>query len=265
MIFLLACVYPAFADVPVTGRTQPMSFSRAAVQAVAAQAYQLELSRFSAQDALDTDSLILNRVRRISAPIIAQAILFKPAAANWQWEVHVTSDPQISAYSRAGGKLLVSSYFINFHQLNDGELAVVLAHEVAHVIAEHVREQISTAATLNPPPPNLIRTVEDVIDSMEADITVFMRLQPLSRLQEMEADDIGIELAARAGNAPEYITSFYDKLTKTDSGQSLFDTHGSPQQRAKFVHGLADYAQVLYEEGLASPKSSYTFVQTSNK
>ena len=99
---------------------------------------------------------------------------------------------------------------------------------------------------------------------MESDITVFMRLQPLSRLQEMEADDIGIELAARAGVAPESIVSFYAKLTRTDAGQSLFDTHGSPQRRAVFVRRMADYAQSLYEASLRSQRSSYSFVHTSN-
>ena len=126
-------------------------------------------------------------------------------------------------------------------------------------------EQISRAAVLNPPPPNMVRTVADVIDSMESDITVFLRLQSLSRLQEMEADDIGIELAACAGIAPDSIVSFYTKLTRAGAGQSLFDTHGSPQQRELFVKSMANYALSLYEASLRShSRSSYSFVRASN-
>jgi predicted Zn-dependent protease len=265
LLTLILCgAQTVFAQVPVTGRAQLMSFPRAAVHAVAAQAYRQELGQLRAQDMLDTDPDMVQRVRRVSAGLIAQAIKFKPVAAHWSWEVHVTSDPQISAYSRAGGKLLVSSHFIDFYHLNDKELAVALAHEIAHVLAEHVGEQISRAAALNPPPPNMVRTVADVIDSMESDITVFLRLQSLSRLQEMEADDIGIELAARAGVAPETIVSFYVKLARTDPGQSLFDTHGGVRQRVEFVQSMAQYARSLYEASLLSRRASYTFVRTSN-
>lgn len=266
VLAMLILSYPqsVFPQVPVTGRTQPMSFPRAPVQATAVQAYQQELGRLAEHGSLDSDPLVVKRVRQICARLIAQAIKLKPEAAHWPWEVHVTSDPQIAAYSRAGGKLLVSSRFIQTYHLNDNELAVALAHEVAHVIAEHVREQISTAATMSPPPPNVTRTVDDVVDSMESDITVFLRLQSLSRLQEMEADDIGIELAARAGIAPEAIVSFYTKLSNTDTGQSLFDTHGSPRQRVVFVQSMAQYARTLYEASLKTRRSVYTFVRASN-
>ena len=265
MLVQTVFVQTVFAQVPVTGRAQTMSFSRASVQTVAAQAYQQDLKRLRAKGELDTDPQVLHRVRQICARLIAQAITLKPAAANWPWEVHVTTDAHISAYSRAGGKLLVSSHFIDFYHLSDHELTVAMAHEVAHVIAEHVREQISTAAAFNPPPPNMARTVADVIDSMESDITVYLRLQSLSRLQEMEADDIGIELAARAGIAPDSIVSFYTKLTRAGAGQSLFDTHGSPQQRELFVKSMANYALPLYEASLRShSRSSYSFVRASN-
>jgi len=263
-MLLLCYLQAAIAEVPVTGRTQLMNFPRGPVQAAAAQAYRQELRQLAAQSALDNDPQLVERVRRICERLIAQAIKLKPAAAHWQWEVHVTSDRQISAYSRAGGKLLVSSHFVDFYGLSDDELAMALAHEIAHVIAEHVREQVSTAASLNPPPPNMTRTVADVIDSMESDITVYLRLQSLSRLQEMEADDIGIELAARAGIAPDAIGSFYAKLVKTDTGQSLFDTHGSPRQRAVFVQSMVQYARSLYEASLRSRRSLYTFVNITN-
>lgn len=247
IILSLLCAMPVFSGVPLTNREQQMVFPRGPVQAAAAQAYHQELTRLSGLGEVDTNTHVLQRVRRICSHLIAQAILLKPVAASWPWEVHITSDQQVAAYSMGGGKLLVSTYFIDSYHLSDQELTVALAHEIGHVIAEHVREQVSMAALLNTSVPLHARKVEDVISAMQSDISIFLRLQPLFRLQEMEADDIGIVLSARAGIPPSAIISFYNKIAQTDTGQSLFDTHGPNAQRVKFVDSMADYAGTIYE------------------
>ena len=247
MMLGLFCTAQLFAAAPVTGRDQHMLFSRAAVQSEAAQAYHLETARLSGLRELDNDAQALSRVRHLCSRLIAQAIRLKPVAANWPWEVHITSDPQVAAYSMGGGKLLVGTHFIKNYQLSDGELAVALAHEIGHVIAEHVREQVSAAARFDTSVPLRSSKVADVINAMQSDISIYLDLQPLSRLQEMEADDIGIELAARAGIPPAAVVSFYAKLARDDNRQSLFDTHGSSAQRVRFVDSMASYAAPLYE------------------
>lgn len=253
------------AAVPVTGRQQDMQFPRQPIQLVAAKSYHKELHSLAARGRLDTDQQALKRVRRICSHLIAQAIILKPAAAKWPWEVHITNDPQIAAYSMAGGKLLVGTKFIQTYKLTDSELAVALAHEIGHVIAEHVREQVSLAASFEPKVPNFTITVADVINSMESDISVYLRLQPLSRLQEMEADDIGIELAARTGIYPAAIKSFYMKLARTDGGRSIFDTHGPSYQRVQFADSMADYALPMYKASQGRRLPNYAFVTSLHK
>lgn len=244
----LCCSGSLFAAVPITGRVQHLFYSTTQVQTVAAKAYHAQIARLAQKGELDFNSHVLHRVRRICSRLIAQAIRLKPAAAHWAWEVHITSDPEVAAYSMAGGKILVGTHFLSSYKLNDDELGVVLAHEIAHVIAEHVREQVSMAASFNKSLPPRSRKVADVISAMQSDISIYLRLQPLSRLQEMEADDIGIELAARAGIPPSAATSFYTKLSRHNSGKSsVFDTHGSVAQRVKFVDSMASYAEPVYK------------------
>lgn len=264
MILGLLCTARVFAAAPVTGRDQHMLFSRVAVQAVAAKAYHQKILQLSNHGELDNDPMILHKVRRITSHLIAQAIRLKPAAANWPWEIHVTSDREVDAYSMAGGKLLVGTCFIKNNNLSDAELTVALAHEIGHVIAEHVREQVSAAARFNTSVPLHTLKVADVINAMQSDLSVFLRLQPLSRLQEMEADDIGIELAARVGTPPVAVVSFYSKIARGDNDQSLFNTHGSVAQRVKFADSMADYARPVYEASrTAKALPGYKFISNA--
>jgi len=256
---MLVVSTPVLAEAPVTGRDQPMRFTRAAVQAIAAKSYHTELSRLARLGKLDIDKKALQSIRQISSHLIAQAILLKPEVARWSWEIHLTSDPEIAAYSMSGGKLLISSHFIHQYQLTDDELAVVLAHEIGHVIAEHVREQMSVAASFEAPLPNRKIRADDIVNSMESDIGVFFSLQPLSRLQELEADDIGIELAARTGVSPSAATSFYSKIGRDNGGQSILDTHGPTHQRAEFIKSMVDFARPVYEASRGTHLPTYAF------
>jgi len=246
-------------ETPVTGRAQYMLFSRVQVQAIAETAYGNELVRLANLGELDNDRVILARVRTASAHLIAQGIYLKPAAADWPWEIHVTSDDNVSAYAMAGGKILVGSRFVIESNFSDGELTVLLAHEIAHVIAEHVCEQISMAATFNPPPPNRHEDIEDVIYNMDSDIAVSLRLMPLSQLQELEADDLGIELAARTGTSSEAIDSFYKKISSDNNVQSILDTHGSSRERVKFVQSMLGYVDMESSEYTHQKLPTYIF------
>lgn len=265
-IMILSVVYVAQVDgaVPVSNRDQHMVFPRGPVQAVAAKAYHQQLEQLAGKGELDSNPQTLTRIRNICSQLIAQAIRLKPVSVGWPWEVHITSDPNVAAYSMAGGKLMVSTAFIAHYKLSDEELAVAMAHEIGHVIAEHVREQVSMAALFNKSVPLHARKVADVVNAMQSDIGIYLRLQPLSRLQEMEADDIGIELAARAGIPPSAIVSFYGKLAQGDSSQSIFDTHGSVTQRVRFVDSMANYAKPVYEASRhATTLPNYVFANAN--
>ena len=222
----LLAAFPALAGAPVTGRHQTFSFTRVDVQRVAATAYNKLVADARRHGRLDRDTVTLNRLQRIADRIIAQAVKLKPAAAQWHWELHLTSDPDVSAFCMAGGKLMVGSHFIQSYHLSDAELAVVLGHEVGHAIAEHVREQVSAVLLQHPRNPN--RNLDDVIAEMNSDIGTYLRLAPLSKIQEQEADRIGIRLAAMAGFPPSAALEFYAKLAQDEHrhpGRSLFNTH----------------------------------------
>lgn len=248
--WLLAWQTAVRADVPINGRHQNLAFTGARVRAMAAAGYAERVDAFRREGRLDRDAKLLARVRRVAGRLIAQAIVLKPEAAHWHWELHVADSDRFDAFCMAGGKILVSARFLDSQHLSDGELAALLAHEIAHAIAEHVREQLTAARALDPAYAAL--GPEDVASLMEWDLSVSFKLAQLSRLHELEADDIGIYLAAKSGFNPRALVGFYEKLSRGTRGQFLIDTHGAPDSRMRAVENFAAYAEVVYRQYLAA-------------
>lgn len=248
-VLLLLGLPEAWADVPINGRHQKLDFTSAQVRAIAAASYAGRLAQFKRQGLLDRDARLLARVRRIAGKLIAQAVILKPEAAHWAWEVHVVNSSHVDAFCMAGGKILIGSAFVAAQRLSDGELAALLGHEIAHAVAEHVREQLSAVRRLDPAYAHL--GPEDVANVMGWDLSVSFRLAELSRLQELEADDIGIHLAAKSGFNPHALVRFYRKLSRIPHGQFLIDTHGSADSRMRVVENFAAYAEVVYHASSA--------------
>jgi predicted Zn-dependent protease len=254
VLILLALLeeHAAVAGVPLNGRSQHMVFSSAQIQNIAATSYDERLEKLKQRGQLDRDPALVGRVRRIAQGIIDQAILMKPEAAHWTWEIHVTSNKEVDAYCMAGGKILAGEDFVR--RFSDDELAALLSHEIAHAIAEHVREQLSAVTELKPAYARL--GLEDVIALLGWDLSVTLKLAPLSRLQELEADDIGIYLAARAGHDPRALLEFYRALGRMDDNSDFFLSHGATDQRLQAVENFVAYAEPLYRTSLATSRAS---------
>ena len=114
------------------------------------------------------------------------------------------------------------------------ELAAVLAHEVAHVTANHAirRAEVERAASSLPAP-----LVQDGVSA--PDMTRFV-VASFSRGQELEADEIGIRTIAKAGYDPYGAARFLSSLARQTaysgvsrgSGRfSFLSSHPSTPQR----------------------------------
>jgi predicted Zn-dependent protease len=258
VVVLLAGVPESRADVPVNGRHQELDFSGARVRAMAAIAYAERIDGLRRQHKLDRNATLLKRVRRIAGTLVAQAVLLQPEAAHWAWEVHVADSSGFDAFCMAGGKILISTPFVQSQQLSDGELAALLAHEIAHAIAEHVREQLTAVRKLDPAYADL--SPQDVVSVIGWDLSVSLKLAQLSRLQELEADDIGIHIAAKAGFDPRELVQLYRKLSHAAQGEFLINTHLAVDGRMRAIENFAAYAELVYRENASPEHTRHNFV-----
>ena len=177
-------------------------------------AYARILSGLSARGRLDDDRALLDRARAISARLITAAARAQPSSRDWSWELHATSDPSVSAFCIAGGKLLVGSAFVRRLDLSDDQLAMLLAHEMAHALAGHRRERAPAGG-------------------MEDDMAWDNRQAAIAFAQETEADRIGLALARDAGFPVSGLLGFYDKLVAAEPAGTFSSSHPSAAKRAE--------------------------------
>lgn len=118
-----------------------------------------------------------------------------------KYRVTVLNSPAINAFALPGGSLYVTRGLISL--ANDtAELSSVLAHEMAHVVARHaaIREDQIRQAMLNS------RVISDVLSDPQLGALALARsrlsIATFSRGQELEADAVGVGIAARAGYDP---------------------------------------------------------------
>jgi predicted Zn-dependent protease len=232
---LLALVSQAFAQVPDSGRWQELRFPAEEVGQRSEDHYIEQTVSLAAAGRLDRDKSLLGRARRIAEGLVRAAVALKPDAAGWPWELHVTDDPAVEAESQAGGKLLVGSHFIYRLKLDDGELAVLLAHEVAHAIAEHARETLSEALL----DARRALPLDVVEERLVSDFPLQFRLSGLSAIQEREADQLGILIAHRAGWPCSAVLGFYGKLATDSRGTALLASHPSGASRLSLAKGMS--------------------------
>ncbi len=233
---VMTCFFTSVnAQVAETGRWQELNFSAAEVHRSTDKRYRQMLADLAATNQLDDDVQFSQRAKKIMAGIVAAAIDMRPGTAHWDWEIHTSSDPSIEALCLAGGKILIGSQFSQKLQLDDGELATLIAHEVAHAVAEHQREEISEAFFIKPLPNS---DLELTMSRMENDIALQIRLFKLSSLQEIEADQIGVILAYRAGWSGARIVSFYEKLKAIETPSLFSQSHPTAATRLSMAKGM---------------------------
>ncbi len=231
-------------------RKQQMLLSSEQVNQAAARAYAQELEKARAQGALNNDPRQVERVRRISGRLIPQTRVFRPDAANWDWDINVQSSKELNAYVMPGGKIMVYTGLIERLDLNDDELAAVVGHEIAHALREHSRERASRAYAQQLALVGAAAVAgvgQGALDLANMIATVTFQL-PHSREQEAEADRIGLEVMARAAYEPRAAVEVWRKMLKTGSGGTpeFLSTHPSGESRIADLEALLPRVQPLY-------------------
>ncbi|WP_165313863.1 M48 family metallopeptidase [Vibrio ziniensis] len=158
-----------------------------------------------------------------------------------QWEVVVFESDQVNAFALPGGKIGVYTGLLKV-AVNQDQLATVIGHEVAHVLADHSNERLSQSQIANAG----LQITDVALGASEysqyrgltmAALGVGVQygvLLPYGRTQESEADILGLELMAKAGFAPKQSIDLWKNMAKASGGNTppeLLSTHPSHSTR----------------------------------
>jgi len=232
-------------------REQRFLVSGQEMNQAATLAYQQEMKKAAAKGALNRDPAQVARVRSIAKRLAAASGNFRSDAPGWAWEVNVVSADEVNAWCMPGGKIAVYTGLINRIKPTDDELAAVMGHEIAHALREHGRERASEQAVQS----GLVALGAALLGlgeggtqlaSIVADVTFGL---PHSRAQEVEADRIGVELAARAGFDPRAAVTLWQKMAQAGGGSppQFLSTHPNPENRIGDLQEYAARVMPLYQ------------------
>ncbi len=243
LMVLLLTLVSACATSP-TGRRQLMLVSEQQAISASREAYLQTMAPLKKEGKLNSDPRMNARVERITGRLVAQAVSMRPDSAKWEWSVGIIDDPEaVNAWCMAGGRMAIYTGLLSKIDPSDDELAQVMGHEIAHALANHTAEKMSVAmATQMGIMVAGAASDRPAVAMSAAAVAATLAIQlPNSRAAEIEADRIGIELAARAGYDPYASVSLWEKMAKVGGSRSpeFMSTHPDPDNRMKRLNALA--------------------------
>lgn len=155
-----------------------------------------------------------------------------------QWEVVVFRDDSANAFALPGGRIGVNTGLLKVAS-NQHQLATVIGHEVAHVQSRHSNERVSQKFAVEQglglinavasPQTGTGKTLMGLL-GVGAQYGVLL---PYTRLQESEADILGLNIMARAGFDPRESTRLWINMSRANKGQppEFLSTHPSHSNR----------------------------------
>ncbi|ROW07651.1 hypothetical protein VPNG_06830 [Cytospora leucostoma] len=232
--------------VPVSGRRRFNCYSESSVRELSAMQYKrliYEMERQGARFLSDRDPRTI-MVKRVMSRLIPVSGV--PEGSSAEWEVRVIDDrTTANAFVLPGGKVFVYSGILGLAR-TESQLAAVLGHEIAHNLAEHYGERLSQSVGETAFLGSLLMLLAAtplafiagwMFGGRALDI-LFSR--PMGRMQESEADYIGLMMMAEACYDPRDAVAFWQRMEKAHQMGGVevpewVSTHPSNQHRIERI------------------------------
>ncbi|MEO7065687.1 MAG: M48 family metallopeptidase [Rhodanobacter sp.] len=198
---------------------------------------------------------------RAYATCVSNALIavLPPPWNTQQWEVQIVGDDTANAFALPGGRIGVNRGMFKLAS-NQDQLAVVLGHELSHVVSRHGAERVSdNLATQAAVAAGTIYAGTRGSDSGNVAAALGLGAQvgillPFSRLQESEADTLGQRYMAQAGFDPRAAVTLWQKMDQQGGSKppAFLSTHPSSGNRAQVLARDAQQLMPIYQQARAS-------------
>jgi predicted Zn-dependent protease len=240
-ILIASLLFDSCSTVPLTGRRQLSLISGSEMMSMSGKQYNDFLKSNKVVAANDRQSVVVKTVgRRIQSAVEQYAAQNNLSLSGYSWEFNLVENKEKNAWCMPGGKVVVYTGIMPL-TVNDVGLAVVLGHEIAHAVAGHGEERMSQGMLAQLGATALSQALsEKPQETQQIWMTAFGvgvqygALLPFSRVQESEADHLGLIFMAMAGYDPKEALSFWQRMAQQNQGQAppeLMSTHPSDESR----------------------------------
>lgn len=254
--------------VPISGRTQTLLVNDEQVLSLSNQEY----SNFMKSAKVSTNSANTAMVKRVGQRLASAVENYLKSnglsseVKNFSWEFNLVQNKEANAFCMPGGKIVVYEGLLPYTQ-NEASLAIVLGHEIAHAVAKHSAEQMSTQIRNQYGTQILGGVLEAAgVSSTTTQLAQILTQKGLqfrslkySRNHETEADRMGLIFAAMAGYDPSVAVAFWQRMAQGNgnSNQSdMFSDHPSDAKRIATIKAELPEAQKYYKAAVATTTST---------
>ena len=192
---------------------------------------------------LRTETVSTNAAQNQRVRTVGQRVVQAAGMGNRTWEYAVFVDESPNAFTLPTGQIGVTTGMLSLVQ-NDDQLAAVIGHEIAHVVARHAQERYSQTAASS----LAVQAGQGLVGSDYAQIAgmvgsagaQFGVLLPFSRNHELEADRLGVDYLAAAGYRPSESIALWQLMgqQRQNSVPQFASTHLSDSTR---IEQLREY------------------------
>lgn len=250
--------------VPITGRQHSLLVDDQQVLSLSTQQY----NDFMKQSKVSTNKANTEMVKRVGQRLASAVETylknngFANEVKNFAWEFNLVQNNQVNAFCMPGGKIVVYEGLLPVAQ-NETALAVVLGHEIAHAVAKHSAEQMSTKLRQQYGTEILMQVLAQKSQGLAglAGLVAqsgfsFANLK-YSRDNETEADYMGLIFMAMAGYDPQEAIPFWQRMSAGKTAQSdILSDHPSDAKRIAALQQAMPEAQKYYKPVTTTSTSS---------
>lgn len=234
----------------VTGESQRGAYSWQQEVQIGTEADQ----QISAQFGLYDDARVTSYVERVANDVLQTSAYTDPNTPaeirNTPFHFRVLDSPVVNAFALPGGYIYVTRGLLSYLE-NEAQLAVVLGHEIGHVLARHSSEQAARAQTgqlgllLGAAVGGVVgggRVAQGILDYGSQGVgLLFLKY---GRGAEREADQAGVAYAKYAGYDAAQASRFFVSLARLSQGSerslpNFLSTHPDPGEREVTIRQLA--------------------------
>lgn len=232
LLFAGTCLAQASPDGgPQTRAAYPESEAAAAWRGLAAGYVRQAIKDHT----LEADRSLNARVDAVMATVGAAVAAIDTRFAHSSWRAILIKNFGYGAAAFPGETILVDATFVRTLQLNDDELAMILAHEAAHVLAGHASEKLSFMAEVLGK--EKVPTARKALLAFLANDAYAAAYRPTALLQEREADAVGAAIFFATGYDTQRALGIFDKLADLETREDRRDqdSHDAAAARKQAV------------------------------